>query len=79
MRQTWYETKIMKTIKIFVVFYFFTTSIYAQSSKPNIIFILTNDQSSITLRSGDRQSQSNPFGINGDNRVITPNNWQDII
>lgn len=72
MRQTWHETKIMKTIKIFVVFYFFTSSIYAQNSKPNIIFIMTDDQSSIILRSGDRQSQSHPFGFNGDNRVHTP-------
>ena len=72
MRQTWHETKIMKTIKIFVVFYFFTSSIYAQNSKPNIIFIVTDDQSSIILRSGDRQSQSHPFGFNGDNRVHTP-------
>jgi hypothetical protein len=67
MRQTWHETKIMKTIKIFVVFYFFTSTIYAQNSKPNIIFIMTDDHSSITLRSGDRQSQSNPFRFNGDN------------
>ena len=72
MRQTWHETKIMKTIKIFVVFYFFTSSIYGQNSKPNIIFIMTDDQSSIILRSGDRQSQSHPFGFNGDNRVHTP-------
>ena len=72
MRQTWHETKIMKTIKIFVVFYFFTSSIYAQNSKPNIIFIMTDDQSSIILRSGDRQSQSHPFGFNGDNGVHTP-------
>ena len=79
MRQTWYETKIMKTMKILIVLCFFTISIYAQNSRPNIIFILTDDQSSITLRSGDRQSQSHPFGFNGDNRVITPNNWQDII
>ena len=72
MRQTWHETKIMKTMKILIVFCFFTISIYAQNSRPNIIFILTDDQSSITLRSGDRQSQSHPFGFNGDKRVHTP-------
>lgn len=72
MRQTWYETKIMKTMKILIVLCFFTISIYAQNSRPNIIFILTDDQSSITLRSGDRQSQSHPYGFNGDNRVHTP-------
>ena len=72
MRQTWHETKIMKTMKIFIVFCFFTISIYAQNSRPNIIFILTDDQSSITLRGSDRQAQSHPFGFNGDDRVHTP-------
>ena len=72
MRQTWHETKIMKTMKIFIVFCFFTISIYAQNSRPNIIFILTDDQSSITLRGSDKQSQSHPFGFNGDDRVHTP-------
>ena len=59
-------------MKIFIVFCFFTISIYAQNSRPNIIFILTDDQSSITLRGTDRQSQSHPFGFNGDDRVHTP-------
>ena len=72
MKQTWHETKIMKTMKILIVFCFFTISIYAQNSRPNIIFILTDDQSSITLRGSDRQSQSHPFGFNGDDRVHTP-------
>ena len=72
MRQTWHETKIMKTMKILIVFCFFTISIYAQNSRPNIIFILTDDQSSITLRGSDRQAQSHPFGFNGDDRVHTP-------
>lgn len=61
MRQTWHETKIMKTMKILIVLCFFTISIYAQNSRPNIIFILTDDQSSITLRGSDRQAQSHPF------------------
>ena len=72
MRQTRHETKIMKTMKILIVLCFFTMSIYAQNSRPNIIFILTDDQSSITLRGSDRQAQSHPFGFNGDDRVHTP-------
>lgn len=59
-------------MKIFIVLYFFTISIYAQNSKPNIIYIMTDDQSSIVLRGSDRQNQSHPFGFNGDNRVHTP-------
>lgn len=73
MRQTWHETKIMKTMKIFIVLYFFTISIKAQNSWANIIFIMMDDQSSITLRGSNRQSQSHPFGFNGDNRVHTLN------
>ena len=62
----------MKIMKSLLVLYFFTLCMYAQNSRPNIIFILTDDQSSITLKGGDRQSQSHPFGFNGDNRVHTP-------
>ena len=62
----------MKTMKILIVLYFFTICIYAQNSRPNIIFIMTDDQSSITLRDSDRQNQSHPFGFNGDLRVHTP-------
>jgi arylsulfatase A-like enzyme len=62
----------LKIMKKTIVLYFFSLCIYAQNSKPNIIFIMTDDQSSITLRSGDRQSQSHPFGFNGDKRVHTP-------
>lgn len=64
--------KTIQIVKRTIALYFFTLCIYAQNSRPNIIFIMTDDQSSITLRGSDRQSQSHPFGFNGDNRVHTP-------
>ena len=64
--------KIIQIVKTTIALYFFTLCMYAQNSRPNIIFIMTDDQSSITLRGSDRQSQSHPFGFNGDNRVHTP-------
>jgi len=42
-----------------------------QSSRPNIIFILTDDQSSIPI-AAKSVSQSRPFGFNGDANVYTP-------
>ena len=43
-----------------------------QNQKPNIIYIMTDDQSSIPLRDSDNQNQSRPFGFNGDSKVHTP-------
>jgi len=42
-----------------------------QAGRPNIIFILTDDQSSIPIQT-KTSSQSRPFGFNGDKFVHTP-------
>jgi arylsulfatase A-like enzyme len=48
-------------------------SVLAQNSKrPNIIFIMTDDQSSIVPKDSDKEVQSHPFGFNGDSSVHTP-------
>jgi len=44
----------------------------AQSQRPNIVFIITDDQSAIIPRNNDNQNQSRPFGFNGDTKVYTP-------
>ena len=41
------------------------------NGRPNIIFILTDDQSSIPI-SAKSAAQSRPFGFNGDSHVYTP-------
>ena len=47
--------------------------ILAQNSKrPNIIFIMTDDQSAIVPKDSDKEVQSHPFGFNGDSSVHTP-------
>jgi arylsulfatase A-like enzyme len=43
----------------------------ANPQRPNIIFILTDDQSSIPLTT-NTATQSRPFGFNGDSKVYTP-------
>lgn len=48
------------------------TYVTGQTEQPNVILIITDDQSSIPLRSIDDQNQSRPFGFNGDNKVHTP-------
>ena len=48
------------------------THVTGQTEQPNVILIITDDQSSIPLRSIDDQNQSRPFGFNGDNKVHTP-------
>jgi len=42
------------------------------TNKPNIIFIMTDDQSSIVPMENEKKIQSRPFGFNGDNKVHTP-------
>jgi arylsulfatase A-like enzyme len=50
-----------------------SNQVLAQKSKrPNIIFIMTDDQSSIVPKSTDKKVQSHPFGFNGDTSVHTP-------
>lgn len=47
------------------------TAANPQSNRPNIVFILTDDQSSIPIEAKSA-SQSRPFGFNGDANVHTP-------
>ncbi len=64
----------IKSISIlisFCVFLFFSKKIFCQD-QPNIVYIMTDDQSSILLRDSDNQNQSRPFGFNGDTKVHTP-------
>ncbi|PQB07708.1 hypothetical protein BST83_11475 [Polaribacter filamentus] len=60
---------------------FYVTNSFAQTSKrPNIIFIMTDDQSAIVPKKEDGKKvhlegetvQSHPFGFNGDSEVHTP-------
>lgn len=44
----------------------------AQDSRPNIIFIMTDDHSPFPLNER-KSTQSRPFGFNGDKYVFTPN------
>jgi len=45
----------------------------AQSTKkPNIIFIMTDDQSAVVPLDSEKRIQSRPFGFNGDKQVHTP-------
>ncbi len=66
--------KILKyrfsTISVVLLFNFFLSN--GQTQQPNIILIVTDDQSSIPLRNSDNQNQSRPFGFNGDTKVHTP-------
>ena len=64
----------IKSISIlisFCVFLFLSNKIFCQD-QPNIVYIMTDDQSSILLRDSDNQNQSRPFGFNGDTKVHTP-------
>ena len=54
----------MKLKHIFIFLLFTVESIVSQNNKPNIVFIMTDDQSSIPLRNSDNQNQSRPFGFN---------------
>ena len=53
------------------MFLVFNTSLLF-GQQPNIVFIMTDDQSSIPLRTSDNINQSRPFGFNGDSKVHTP-------
>ena len=57
---------------ILILLFFIGGSLLGRAQKPNIVFIMTDDQSSIPLRSSDNQNQSRPFGFNGDSKVHTP-------
>ena len=60
----------MKKYFVYLFLVFNTSLLFGQ--QPNIVFIMTDDQSSIPLRDGDNINQSRPFGFNGDSKVHTP-------
>ena len=49
-----------------------TKSIAQNTKKPNIIFIMTDDQSAVVPLDSEKRIQSRPFGFNGDKQVHTP-------
>lgn len=58
---------------LFLLIFVGTNKSSAQNiKKPNIIFIMTDDQSSIVPSKEDKGVQSRPFGFNGDKEVHTP-------
>ena len=58
---------------LFLLIFIGTNKSSAQNiKKPNIIFIMTDDQSSIVPSKEDKGVQSRPFGFNGDKEVHTP-------
>ena len=62
----------MKTKILYLILFINVSISFSQSQRPNIVFIITDDQSAITLRESDNQNQSRPFGFNGDTKVYTP-------
>jgi arylsulfatase A-like enzyme len=56
----------------FLLFIGANISLAQDIKKPNIIFIMTDDQSSIVPSEEDKGVQSRPFGFNGDKEVHTP-------
>ena len=70
-----YKVKKKATMKKKLIFLFLLLYVvvsFSQSQRPNIVFIMTDDQSAISLRTSDNQNQSRPFGFNGDDKVHTP-------
>ena len=70
-----YKVKKKDTMKKKLIFLFLIAYVvvsFSQSQRPNIVFIMTDDQSAIPLRTSDNQNQSRPFGFNGDAKVHTP-------
>ena len=49
-----------------------TKSIAQNTKKPNIIFIMTDDQSAVVPLDSEKRIQSRPFGFNGDKQGHTP-------
>ena len=68
------EIQKMKILgKIFVLLFFIHQNLSAQNNKkPNIIFIMTDDHSSIVPKQNDIKNQSRPLGFNGETKVHTP-------
>lgn len=68
---TVYNFKVLGLL--FLLIFIGTNKLSAQNiKKPNIIFIMTDDQSSIVPSKEDKGVQSRPFGFNGDKEVHTP-------
>ena len=63
-----------KTIGFIVFLTLISTpkSIAQNTKKPNIIFIMTDDQSAVVPLDSEKRIQSRPFGFNGDKQVHTP-------
>ncbi|WP_010136343.1 sulfatase family protein [Ochrovirga pacifica] len=60
-------------IKYQLLALFISISAFSQNNKkPNIVFILTDDQSSIPINKPHSAGESRPFGFNGDKYVHTP-------
>jgi arylsulfatase A-like enzyme len=70
------KMKFFKNITRYIILLVFlaTLNIAFGQKSPNIIFIMTDDQSSIVPTSDDNKNgiQSRPFGFNGDSDVHTP-------
>jgi len=63
--------KLINTSITLCLILFISVMAFSQT-QPNIVFIMTDDQSSIPLTANDNQNQSRPFGFNGDDNVHTP-------
>ena len=57
---------------VFLILISNTKSIAQNTKKPNIIFIMTDDQSAVVPLDSEKRVQSRPFGFNGDKEVHTP-------
>ncbi len=75
------SVKIKITVVLISILTICWSDVVAQKSKrPNIIYIMTDDQSSIVPNEEDKKTeymdgkgvQSHPFGFNGDTEVYTP-------
>ena len=71
--------QVMKTSTFKIIFFTIflvvinTNKTFSQKTKkPNIIFIMTDDQSAIVPLDSEKRIQSRPFGFNGDKQVHTP-------
>jgi len=56
----------------FLILISINKSIAQNTKKPNIIFIMTDDQSAVVPLDSEKRIQSRPFGFNGDKQVHTP-------
>ena len=57
---------------VFLILISNNKSIAQNTKKPNIIFIMTDDQSAVVPLDSEKRIQSRPFGFNGDKEAHTP-------